>query len=159
MTGESPRLTSRQLGCLVGVSVRQLDYWWRTFLVVPSIKKRGRRQYYAFTDIVLAKLVAVLRQSGFTLQRVRKLVGHVRTALLRLTFPLQSCCMVIQPAPLLGGNKPTRHAVADKVFLFSGDVIMTADEASRFILLDVRDLAMEVDRMCGTEVHDRRFWR
>lgn len=57
-----------------GISYRQLDYWARTSLVVPTVRDAsgsGSQRLYGFRDILKLKLVKRLLDAGVTLQQVR----------------------------------------------------------------------------------------
>ena len=57
-----------------GISYRQLDYWDRTQLVVPSIQTAtgsGSQRLYSFRDILVLKLVKRLLDTGVSLQQIR----------------------------------------------------------------------------------------
>jgi len=57
-----------------GISYRQLDYWDRTALVVPSIQGAagsGSQRLYSFRDILVLKLVKRLLDTGVSLQQIR----------------------------------------------------------------------------------------
>ncbi|HEU4424768.1 MAG TPA: MerR family transcriptional regulator, partial [Pilimelia sp.] len=54
----------------VGISYRQLDYWARTALVVPSIRDAsgsGTQRLYSFRDLVVLKVVKRLLDAGVSL--------------------------------------------------------------------------------------------
>ncbi|MEY3327025.1 MAG: hypothetical protein RL044_978 [Actinomycetota bacterium] len=64
-----------------GISYRQLDYWDRTALVVPSIQGAagsGSQRLYSFRDILVLKIVKRLLDTGISLQNVRSAVEHLR---------------------------------------------------------------------------------
>ena len=66
-----------------GISYRQLDYWDRTGLVVPSIQTAtgsGSQRLYAFRDILVLKLVKRLLDTGVSLQQIRLAVEQLRAA-------------------------------------------------------------------------------
>jgi DNA-binding transcriptional MerR regulator len=66
---------------IVSISYRQLDYWARTGLVVPSINKAngsGTQRLYSFTDMVVLKVVKNLLDTGVSLQQIRKAVEFLR---------------------------------------------------------------------------------
>ena len=57
-----------------GITYRQLDYWARTDLVVPTVRDAsgsGSQRLYGFRDILRLKLVKRLLDAGVTLQQVR----------------------------------------------------------------------------------------
>lgn len=66
-----------------GISYRQLDYWDRTGLVIPSIQSAtgsGSQRLYAFRDILVIKLVKRLLDTGVSLQQIRLAVEQLRAA-------------------------------------------------------------------------------
>jgi len=66
-----------------GISYRQLDYWDRTGLVIPSIQTAtgsGSQRLYAFRDILVLKLVKRLLDTGVSLQQIRLAVEQLRAA-------------------------------------------------------------------------------
>ncbi|MEV4755182.1 MerR family transcriptional regulator [Micromonospora sp. NPDC049559] len=65
----------------VGISYRQLDYWARTALVVPSIRDAsgsGTQRLYSFRDLVVLKVVKRLLDAGVSLQNIRKAIETLR---------------------------------------------------------------------------------
>lgn len=64
-----------------GISYRQLDYWARTDLVVPSVRSAtgsGSQRLYSFRDIVVLKVVKRLLDAGVSLQNIRKAIDALR---------------------------------------------------------------------------------
>jgi DNA-binding transcriptional MerR regulator len=64
-----------------GITYRQLDYWARTGLVVPSIRSAsgsGSQRLYSFKDILVLKVVKRLLDTGVSLQNIRTAVDHLR---------------------------------------------------------------------------------
>lgn len=67
---------------IAGISYRQLDYWDRTGLVVPSIRGAagsGSQRLYSFKDIVVLKIIKRLLDAGISLQNIRIAVDHLRS--------------------------------------------------------------------------------
>jgi DNA-binding transcriptional MerR regulator len=65
-----------------GITYRQLDYWARTELVVPSIRSAsgsGSQRLYSFKDILVLKVVKRLLDTGVSLQNIRIAVEALRT--------------------------------------------------------------------------------
>jgi DNA-binding transcriptional MerR regulator len=65
-----------------GITYRQLDYWARTELVLPSIrsaKGSGSQRLYSFKDILVLKVVKRLLDTGVSLQNIRLAVDALRT--------------------------------------------------------------------------------
>lgn len=66
---------------IADITYRQLDYWARTGLVVPSIRSAagsGSQRLYSFKDILVLKIVKRLLNTGISLQNIRVAVDHLR---------------------------------------------------------------------------------
>ena len=64
-----------------GITYRQLDYWARTDLVVPSVRSAagsGSQRLYSFKDILVLKVVKRLLDTGVSLQNIRLAVDTLR---------------------------------------------------------------------------------
>jgi DNA-binding transcriptional MerR regulator len=64
-----------------GITYRQLDYWARTDLVVPSLRPAhgsGSHRLYSFRDVLVLKVVKRLLDAGVSLQQIRTSVEHLR---------------------------------------------------------------------------------
>src|SRR5580693_5303110 len=64
-----------------GITYRQLDYWARTELVVPTVRSAtgsGTQRLYSFKDILVLKVVKRLLDTGVSLQNIRAAVQHLR---------------------------------------------------------------------------------
>jgi DNA-binding transcriptional MerR regulator len=64
-----------------GISYRQLDYWARTNLVLPSIRSAagsGSARLYSFKDILVLKIVKRFLDTGVSLQNIRTAVNHLK---------------------------------------------------------------------------------
>ena len=67
---------------VVGITYRQLDYWARTGLVEPSIRRAsgsGSNRLYSFRDIIVLKVIKRLLDAGVSLQNIRKAVVALRS--------------------------------------------------------------------------------
>lgn len=66
---------------IVGITYRQLDYWTRTGLVIPSVQKAqgsGTQRLYSFNDLLQLKVIKSLTDAGASLQKVRQAIDYVR---------------------------------------------------------------------------------
>jgi DNA-binding transcriptional MerR regulator len=66
---------------IVGISYRQLDYWTRTGLIVPSLqeaKGSGTQRLYSFGDLLQLKVIKRLTDAGASLRKVRQAIDYVR---------------------------------------------------------------------------------
>jgi len=64
-----------------GITYRQLDYWARTGLVVPSVRSAagsGSQRLYSFKDILVLKVVKRLLDTGVSLHNIRSAVTTLR---------------------------------------------------------------------------------
>ena len=66
---------------IVGITYRQLDYWTRTGLVVPTVQAAtgsGSQRLYSFNDLLQLKVIKSLTDAGASLQKVRQAIDHAR---------------------------------------------------------------------------------
>jgi DNA-binding transcriptional MerR regulator len=66
---------SKTASRIVGVSLRQLQYWDEQDFIRPSVKLaegRGAKRLYSFHDLICLKVVKDLARHGFTLQTIRR---------------------------------------------------------------------------------------
>ena len=68
--------TSREVAQLTGISARQLQWWDERGIVVPA--RQGRRRLYSLEDVSEVAVICELRERGFSLQRVRKVVRFLQ---------------------------------------------------------------------------------
>ncbi len=62
------------------ITYRQLDYWARTGLVVPSVRGAsgsGSQRLYSFRDILVLRVVKRLIDTGVSLPNIRAAVDHL----------------------------------------------------------------------------------
>ena len=63
-----------------GITYRQLDYWARTELVVPTVRGAhgsGTQRLYSFRDILVLRIVKRLIDTGVSLPNIRAAVDHL----------------------------------------------------------------------------------
>jgi DNA-binding transcriptional MerR regulator len=63
------------------ITYRQLDYWARTGLVVPSVrpaKGSGSQRLYSFRDILVLKMVKRLLSLGISLPNIKAAIAQLR---------------------------------------------------------------------------------
>ena len=68
--------TSREVVELTGITPRQLQWWDERGIVVPA--REGRRRLYSLEDLSEIAVICELRERGFSLQRVRKVVRFLQ---------------------------------------------------------------------------------
>jgi len=68
--------TSREVVLLTGITARQLQWWDERDIVVPA--RQGRRRLYSMEDLSEVAVICELRERGFSLQRVRKVIRFLQ---------------------------------------------------------------------------------
>jgi DNA-binding transcriptional MerR regulator len=69
---------------LVDITYRQLDYWARTDLLVPSLQQAhgsGSQRLYSFGDVVQLKVIKRLLDAGMSLKKIRSAIEILRQQL------------------------------------------------------------------------------
>lgn len=70
-----------QVCSIVGITYRQLDYWARSGLLVPSIseaKGSGTQRRYAYRDVLELKVIKQLLDAGLSLNSARSAIQCLR---------------------------------------------------------------------------------
>src|SRR6266446_7841610 len=68
--------TSREVVALTGITLRQLQWWDERRIVVPE--RKGHRRLYSAEDLAEVAVICELRDRGFSLQRVRKVLRFLQ---------------------------------------------------------------------------------
>lgn len=61
---------------MTGITPRQLQWWDERGIVVPA--REGHKRLYSFEDLSEVAVICELRQRGFSLQRVRKVIRFLQ---------------------------------------------------------------------------------
>jgi DNA-binding transcriptional MerR regulator len=80
MTQTLDRFTTAQAAQITGFSVRQLDYWAISKLLIPTLNQSngpGTRKLYSFDDLVRLHFIKRLRQEGWSIQKIRGVIKHL----------------------------------------------------------------------------------
>lgn len=73
--------TTMDIVRITGFSERQLDYWARQGIVIPSIRQShgpGSRRLYAIDDIVQLNFIRQLKRHGWSTQKIREAIVRLR---------------------------------------------------------------------------------
>jgi len=68
--------TSHDVVSLTGITPRQLQWWDERGIVVPA--RKGHRRIYSLEDVTEISVICQLRERGFSLQRVRKVMRFLQ---------------------------------------------------------------------------------
>src|ERR1039457_5358458 len=71
--------TSKEVVALTGISPRQLQWWDERRIVVPA--REGHRRVYGMDDLAEVAVICDLRQRGFSLQKIRRVVRFLQKEL------------------------------------------------------------------------------
>jgi DNA-binding transcriptional MerR regulator len=68
--------TTREVIQFTGITPRQLQWWDERGIVTPA--REGHRRLYSMEDLAEVAVICELRQRGFSLQRVRKVMRFLQ---------------------------------------------------------------------------------
>jgi DNA-binding transcriptional MerR regulator len=141
---------SKTVSRIVGVSLRQIQYWDERGFIRPSVKTaggRGTKRLYSFSDLVQLKVVKDLGDHGLSLGKIRRCLRHLKDS-----FPEDK-----QPLPSL------RYLTdGEKLFVLTSDrqKILEAMDRQFVFSLGIGNLVHELDgevrRLAGGEMPRRR---
>jgi DNA-binding transcriptional MerR regulator len=104
---------------IISITPRQLQYWEKTGLVVPSFRTQGGHGRYSFQDLIACKTAKKLLEEGVSLQRIRKSVGSLQKILPSIKRPLAELTLV---------------ATGDLVLVFYQDTAFEAVSGQQWII-------------------------
>jgi DNA-binding transcriptional MerR regulator len=68
--------TSNEVMALIGITGRQLQWWDERGVVRPE--RQGRNRIYSMADLAEVTVICELRDKGFSLQRIRKIMRFLQ---------------------------------------------------------------------------------
>lgn len=71
--------TSRAVVQLTGISPRQLQWWDERGIVVPA--RSGHKRIYSLDDLAEVAVICELRERGFSLQKIRRVIRFLQREL------------------------------------------------------------------------------
>jgi DNA-binding transcriptional MerR regulator len=74
-----PSFTTRDVVKLTGISPRQLQWWDERGIVVPA--REGHMRVYSLDDLAEVAVICELRERGFSLQKIRRVVRFLQREL------------------------------------------------------------------------------
>ncbi len=144
---------SKTASRLVGVSLRQIQYWDEQGFVRPSVRLaggRGTKRLYSFHDLVCLKVIKDLTGHGFSLQKVRRCLRPLRA----------------QPAKTGRFTQSVKYLTdGESLFVITDDRKKIFDAMNRHFMLSlgignlVRELNGEVQRVSRSVGRNGGFLR
>jgi DNA-binding transcriptional MerR regulator len=120
---------------IVGVSLRQLQYWDERNFIRPSARAaegRGTKRLYSFHDLICLKVMKDLARHGFTLQKIRHCLKPLKESSARTERPAGSLKYLTD---------------GEKLFILTADrrQILNAIERQFVVALGIGNLVRELD--------------
>src|SRR5438094_1898387 len=84
---------SKTASRIVGVSLRQIQYWDEQGFIRPSVKLaegRGTKRLYSFQDLICLKVVRDLIHHGVNLQKIRRCLRPLKEYSARTGRPAEA---------------------------------------------------------------------
>lgn len=114
----------QQVMAISGATRRQLTYWHKTGLVIPSCRSKGGHARYSFTDLIALKTTCKLIGAGLSVQRIRNSIDSL------LNF-LPSC----------------KEPLAELSLVATGDVILVLHQKSAFEALTGQEWILPIAQL------------
>lgn len=126
---------SKTASRIVGVSLRQLQYWDEQDFIRPSVKLaegRGTKRLYSFHDLICLKVVKDLAHHGFTLQTIRRCLTPLKEFSTQTDRPTESLKYLTD---------------GEEMFILTNDreKILAAMERQFVVSLGIGNLVRELD--------------
>jgi DNA-binding transcriptional MerR regulator len=139
-TGEPALFRTSEVVDLLQLSRRQLQYWAKTGLIVPSARTPGGHHRYSFDDLVALKATKRLIDAGVSVQKIRKSVRALQDVFPQVGRPLSELVLV---------------ATGDVVLVFQEDTVFEAISGQEWVFA-VADFEREVSAYRRSRHSDRR---
>ena len=86
--------STQQVLSLTGLTRRQLSYWRKSALVIPSQRTQGGHWRYTFIDLIALRTAKKLIDAGVSVQRIRKSLSSLTSFLPHCRAPLTEMSLV-----------------------------------------------------------------
>ena len=97
-------------------SEARLRYWAQSGLVVPSVRRGGRR-YFNFQDLISVKTAVGLLDAGLSVRRVRKNLAALRRSLPEVAHPIAQLRISCDGDTVIAEHEGVTHQ-GDRVWLY-----------------------------------------
>ncbi|HEX7230842.1 MAG TPA: MerR family transcriptional regulator [Candidatus Binatia bacterium] len=132
---------SKTASRIVGVSLRQLQYWDEQHFIRPSAQLaegRGTKRLYSFHDLICLKVVKDLTRHGFNLQKIRRCLKPLKQESSRMMRAAASLKYLTDGEQLfvITDNRQQILAAMERQFVLSlgiGSLVRDLDRQARRI--------------------------
>jgi DNA-binding transcriptional MerR regulator len=134
---------SKTASRIVGVSLRQIQYWDEQGFIRPSVKLaggRGTKRLYSFQDLICLKVVKDLTHHGLSLQKIRRCLRPLKKYSVRKSQPAESLKYLTDGEDLF-------------VITNSREKILDAVNRQFVVSLGIGNLVRELDGQARRTVH------
>ena len=126
---------SKTVSRIVGVSLRQIQYWDERGFIRPSVKTaggRGTKRLYSFSDLIQLRVVKDLGDHGLSPGKIRRCLRHLKDSFPENKQPLDSLRYLTD---------------GEKLFILTSDrqKILEAMERQFVLSLGIGNLVHELD--------------
>lgn len=116
--------SSKAVSRIVGVTLRQIQYWDEQGFIRPSVKLaggRGTKRLYSFSDLIQVKVIKDLTERGLSLHKIRRCLTHLKSYSPQRVPPLQSFKYITDGESLfvLTSDKNKILDIMNRQFVFS----------------------------------------
>jgi DNA-binding transcriptional MerR regulator len=135
--------TTAEVARMTNFSIRQLDYWARQRLVVPSVQQScgpGTRKLYAIDDLIQLHFIRQLKSYGWSTQKIRTAITMLQMVM-DDPDPLRSAVLVHGKGTLLALCKTHE---GERILL---DALSAGGQQVMGIVLE--ELAVETQRVAA----------
>ena len=152
------KYTAKQVCEIAGITYKQLDYWDKKKLVIPSIAKAkgsGTTRLYSITDIRQIKVIKELKQMGISLQKIRQCLITLKEFFPDLKYPL------IEKQPFTDGN--TVYIFTKKLDI-NLDILLEKGQLVFFVPLkpwmeEIKELVRKYEEKIKEDEEQKNFYR
>src|SRR6266581_85415 len=144
--------TTMDIVRITGFSERQLDYWARQGIVIPSIRQShgpGSRRLYAIEDLVQLNFIRQLKLHGWSTQKIREAIVRLREVM-GDPNPLKSAMLFDGRGTMLAicktkeGERILLDALSTGGQLVMGIVLEVLSEETRHVVVGADEFKQEV---------------
>lgn len=129
-----------EVSVVTGISYRQIGYWDKARFIIPSYRVRDKFRLYTFCDLCLIYFARVLRDSGVSIQKLRRIIANTKALLKEIKFPLVDVGL---------------HYSGKDLFLSEGKILINSDSLKGCVSLYLRDVLDKVKSLFPEDVEEK----